>query len=340
VLTDAPKRKRCMGPAFRVNPVARVLDLLTGFLTYILYHLDMEFHFAKIGREFKADIYTSNDLDTLLAGVLCTYPSRKLVYDAHELWADMNVGMGYSSLLIAFFRIIERILIKKTDSVITVNEFLAEELRKQYRLSVTPYVILNLPHTNFVEFRKHQPHGRKTALYQGGFIANRGLENVIRACEFLNDDVQLVLRGFGAIEDELRRIAKPFRNCRFDPPLPLDELVSAASAADVGIVTYLPINLNNYLASPNKLFEYIQAGIPIVASNLPFIQKIVKENDLGILFDPSKPKEIALAINQATEEERLRTLKANVMKVRHLYSWEREQRKLIAIYEQYSSISK
>jgi len=311
-------------------------DLKRSFeyvLFFFAFLLDMTWQFAKAGRDFNAHIYTSNDLDTLLAGVLSAGASRKLVYDAHELWPDQFVGMGtVPSPLIAFFRIMEYVLLKRANAVITVNEFISSELQRRYGIRKA-HVVLNVPRMlPQIEAGSSQPHTIKIALYQGLYIRNRGLENLVRACEFLSEDVMLVIRGYGEIEPELRQIAKPFENCRFEKPVPPNQLVSAASSADIGIVTYMPVNINNYLASPNKFFEYIQAGLPVVASDLPFLRKIVTENEIGHLFDPRDPKDIANSINIATREERLRVLKSNVLKIKHRYSWEEEQKKLITIY--------
>jgi len=317
----------------RPNVLCKALDNVTATITFLLRMLDVSLKFARVGRKLNADIYASNDLDTLLAGVLsASCPARHVVYDAHELWPDMLVGMGYPSPEIAFFRVMELILVRKVATTITVNEFISAELRRRYGIS-QPHVILNFSGNEARRTqRRFSSRTIKVALYQGAFIRNRGLENLIRACKFLHEDVELVMRGFGEIEKELRLIAEPFNNCRFDRPVPPDKLVLAASSADVGIVSYLPINLNNYYASPNKLFDCIQAGLPVLVSDLPFLREVVTKNKIGYLFDPRNPEDIARAINRATRSENLRVLKRNVLKIRDRYSWKEEQKKLVDIY--------
>jgi glycosyltransferase involved in cell wall biosynthesis len=245
----------------------------------------------------------------------------------------MHIGSGpVPSSVVALLRISERVLLKRVDCVITVNEFISQELQRRYHVQ-RPRVILNVPKAvPQIEKLSLQPHVVKIALYQGRYARIRGLENLVRACQFLNKDVILLLRGYGEIEAELREIAKPFTNCRFEEPAPPGQLVCAASSADIGIVPYLPTNLNNYFASPNKLFEYIQAGLPVVASDLPFLRQIVIENEIGYLFDARSPEDIARSINLATRDESLRMLKSNVLKIRHRYSWEEEEKKLSRIY--------
>jgi glycosyltransferase involved in cell wall biosynthesis len=289
-------------------------------------------HFVKAGRNFNAHVYVSNDLDTLLVGVLCAGASRRLIYDAHELYPDQFVGMQtVPSIMIAVFRIMESVLLKRVDTVITVNEFISAELETRYDIR-KPEVVLNVPKKQqTIQVPRSRRHEHKIALYQGRYERTRGLENVVRACGFLLGDITLVLRGYGQIETELREIAKAFGNCRFEAPVLPSQLVWAASNADVGIVPYVPVNTNNYYASPNKLFEYVQAGLPVVASDLPFLRKIVVENKIGCLFNPRNPKSIADAINVVTRDENLQVMKANVRKTQDQYCWDQEQKKLLMI---------
>lgn len=298
-------------------------------LRLVLLYFQLTYQLAKVGRVVNAHVYVSADLDTLSAGVLCARGCRRLIYDAHELWPDQFVGTAPSPI-IAAFRIAELVLLQAVDAVITVNEFISRELEERYKIR-TPWVVLNVPMKESRAPLSSRPRHGKIALYQGAYQEARGLENLIRACEFLRDDITLVLRGYGPIETELRDIAKGFGNCRFDNPVPQSDLVLAASSADIGIVPYVPVHLDNYFASPNKLFEYIQAGLPVVASDLPFLRKIIAGNEIGYLFDPSDPRCIADAINNAAKDENLLALRANVKRIQARYSWEEEQKRLLTI---------
>ena len=174
----------------------------------------------------------------------------------------------------------------------------------------------------------------KVALYHGRHVPMRGLEELVQSCEFLHKDVTLVLRGYGTIEAELRELGKPFTNCKFAPPVPMEKLTEVASSADVGVIPYIPVNINNYFTSPNKLFEYIGAGLAVVGSDVPFLRQIILENEIGYVFNPRDPQSIADAINKATRKENLAHLRANVQRIKHKYSWQAEQKKLLAIYAQ------
>lgn len=162
----------------------------------------------------------------------------------------------------------------------------------------------------------------------------RGLEQLVQSCEFLRDDVRVVFRGYGALELELRELGKAHENCCFEPPVPMRDMIHAASSADVGVIPYIPVNVNNLLSSPNKLFEYIRAGLPVLASDLPFLRRIILEHDIGYVFNPRDPRSIADAINKATREENLMHFRANVQRIKHKYCWHEEQKKLLAIFAQ------
>jgi glycosyltransferase involved in cell wall biosynthesis len=112
----------------------------------------------------------------------------------------------------------------------------------------------------------------------------------------------------------------------------MSELISTAAEADVGLIPYLPTNLCNYFASPNKLFEYILAGLPVVASNIPFMRKVILKNDIGALFDARDPQSIADAINQSTRDHVLRRQRANLPSVAAKYNWDIESKNLLQAY--------
>jgi len=287
----------------------------------------------KAARMNRAHIYCANDLDTLLLAVLAAGKDCKTIYDSHELWPDMLVGVP--PFLKRMIRSYEKLLIARADVVVTVNEFIAQELSNRYNVRSPVNVIYNsVPSPTRV--RRKPPTkpnmGAKVALYHGWYSPERGLENLVTASEFLSPDVFLVLRGAGELEAELKRLASGRRNVRFERPVSQAEVVNAASRADVGIVPYLPTNLCNYYASPNKLFEYLAAGLPIAASNLPFMRKLVSRHKIGTLFDARNPQSIAEALNQITRPTQLEMYRRNVQIARRKYTWSVESRKLLDLY--------
>ena len=280
-------------------------------------------------RKQHAQIYCANDLDTLLVTIIAAGLDRIIVYDSHELWPDMMLAPEPVKTIA---RKIEKMLIGRADLVITVNELIAAELKSRYSLKRTPQVVYNCPKSGSYRKRTKNPTRIKVALYQGLYAPERGLENLIEAADYLLPDVHLVLRGYGVTERELRSVAAGRRNVHFNRPVKMSELISVATEADVGLIPYLPTNLCNYFASPNKLFEYILAGLPVVASNIPFMRKVILENDIGALFDAREPRSIATAINLSTRDYVLRRQRANLASVAAKYNWNIESKKLLQAY--------
>jgi glycosyltransferase involved in cell wall biosynthesis len=278
-----------------------------------------------------AHVYCSNDFDTLLIGVLSARFDRKLVYDSHELWTDMLIGVPpfFKSVL----RQVEKRLIKRANVVATVNEFIARELRSRYSLHRPVQVVYNYPNLPVTKTQMRTPHTMKRVLYQGRYSPERGLENLVRASEYLLPDIELVFRGYDEIEKNLRELASGRMNVRFEKPVEMHRLVQAAQTADVGVVSYMPTNLCNYLASPNKLFEYIRAGLAVAASDMPFLRKIVLRDDIGVLFDPRNPRSIADALNLVTRPATLERCRNNAASVACKYTWQSESEKLVQLYE-------
>ncbi|MGA2627244.1 MAG: glycosyltransferase [Candidatus Bathyarchaeia archaeon] len=299
----------------------RLMDSASSFLV-------TQLSLLRTARKQNAQVYCANDFDTLLAAILAAGLDRILVYDSHELWPDMMLAPEPVKVIA---RSIEKVLIRRADFVMTVNEFIATELATRYSLKRVPQVVYNCPRRSLLKSYKRRT-SLKIALYQGLYAPQRGLENLVKAADYLLPDIRLVLRGYGVIEQELRSLSTGRKNVRFDTPVKMSELVSAASRADVGLIPYLPTNLCNYLASPNKLFEYIQAGLPVVASDIPFMRKLILENDIGMLFDARDPRSMADAINRSTRSRVIRRQRANVASVATRYNWEIESEKLLKSY--------
>ncbi|MBN1554036.1 MAG: glycosyltransferase [Phycisphaerae bacterium] len=148
----------------------------------------------------------------------------------------------------------------------------------------------------------------KILLYQGGFARFRGLDKLIKAVELFPPDWILVMMGWGAYEEELRSIAAEIdprnRKVKFIPPAPRKELLRWTCGATVGVIPYENVCLNHWFCTPNKLWEYPAAGVPILASPFPEMRKIVKGHKVGwLLDDPLTPWGIAHAVSSLTEED-------------------------------------
>ena len=286
----------------------------------------------------KADIYHAHDFEMLPAAFLAAKLRKaKLVYDSHELWIEQRPD--FPPLFKKIVKIVEGWLVKRIDELITVNESIANELKSRYKLKKKPVILHNftMKQTGTNKVAAKQGPEPIIVLYHGGYMKDRGLEELIKAFEHVKGNVLLHLRGFGPIEDELRAIAKDLIKAGkvvFCPPVSMRELVTAAQTADIGIIPYKPTCLNNLYSFPNKLSEYLMAGLAVCASDIPEIARLNQQVHFGALFDPFSPESIAEAINVlAADKMRLQNCRENALNWSLTAgNWEEESKKLDDLY--------
>jgi len=296
----------------------------------------------------KGDIYHAHDLGTLLFCYIAARKNKaKLVYDSHELYMDTE-GMSEVPLLKKIYlKLLERFVSKRCNAVITVNESIAKELAKRYKIK-KPYVVMNcalkeeVEKTDFLKGGLKLPLDQKIALYHGYFQEKRGIEKLIEAAEFLPEKIVIVFMGEGRLKNKMEDSIKELgveKKVKFFPMVPVDKVVLYVSSADLGIIPYERTCLNHYYATPNKLFECLAAGVPIACSNFPEMKKIVWEFNIGEVFNPEDPREIASSINQVLGNgSRLEEIKANVKRAfEGKYNWGRQEKILLKVYRKLES---
>lgn len=292
---------------------------------------------TRAAQAIPADLYHAHDLNTLAAGVAAARKHRALlVYDAHELYPDLT---GLHPKERARWRRLETRLIGRADAVITPSRARAAEMARRYGIA-EPSVVMNCPPAAAASSSAQSPlnalraPGETLVVYAGGYTVNRGLENIVRAMALL-DGCRLALVGYGYLEAALREIAAqiPGDRVTFVPPVPADDVVSTVAVADIGLVSYLPVGLNNELAAPNKLWEYLHAGLAVAASDLPEIRSVVEGYRIGSLFDGNDPASIAAAIEQlASDPVELDAMRARARAAAPHYTWEAQADVLLGIY--------
>jgi glycosyltransferase involved in cell wall biosynthesis len=219
-----------------------------------------------------------------------------------------------------------------------VNSSIAEELKRRYSLSSNPRVIYNIPLTTSAAGSniRRKTSDKINLVYCGRYEASRGLPELIEAMQYLPESYELHLQGYGSLEFALKEQAKKLgleHRIHFRSPVKKEQIVESLKFADVGVIAYQPVNLNNLYCTPNKLFEYIAAGLAIVASDVPELRKIVEKYHLGYLFNPYEPKDIASAIRKISSEK-LPGLQKNARDAAAVLNWKNEEKKLFAIYEE------
>lgn len=281
----------------------------------------------------KPDVVISCDLTALPAGYwLKRRLGCGLVYDAHELYPEMWPA-GHPVFRMLYSRT-EGHHIRRADAVFTVNHLLADELVSRYRIP-QPGVVMNGP-----SIRVDEPssvHTPVKVLYQGGYIEGRYLTDLVRKAERLRGVARLTMQGRGSLDEALRRAASEAGTLDvvdFAGPYAPQDAVDEASAHDVGIALYEPSNLNNRLASPNKLFDYMAAGLAVVAGGSPIIGTVLDETGAGTLVDDSDPDAaLDMVLELAGDLSRLSAFKRAALDGVDRFLWENQVAPLVSAVE-------
>lgn len=321
-----------------VSSPNRTVDRTLLAFFYLLYiNFKIILKSVSIMGNVKHHVVHANDLDTLPAAyVLSRLYHAKLVYDAHELFNELY--SDYTSSLKKMLFTLEKYLVEKCDIVCTVNSAIAEEFHNRY--GVSSVVVMNCPLWQSVPARDPSVNDDPKVIYLGAYQEERCIEEVIKSTIEWNKGI-LFLRGYGPTEPELRKIAKNYPRCNFLDPVPMDDIVKSLVGFDVGIIPYPPNkNLNNKYSSPNKLFEYMMAGVvPIIPRGAVVLESVVDEVGLPVKFTACDPSSIAGAVNRITHDrdyDRYREKCLELAKTK--YNWNSQTKALKEKYDQITSV--
>lgn len=316
----------------------------------------LHFHKAieKTGKQF--DVIWANDLPTLLpAYKTAQKQNAKLVYDSHEIYLEtLNQFFPRQAkfpkaivfkLLLTLMKlhgnIVEKRLIRRVDQFITVNQSLMAFFKAKYTVRHGT-VIYNYPKRLSgevvpVDYRKlfKWKESDIILIYQGVLNEGRGLHLLLETLDHLQQKFKLIIVGDGPIRDQLETHTRRHdleERVKFIGMVPLNELPSYTSGADIGVNLLEELNLSKKLASPNKLFEYIQAGITIIASQTAENELVLKNRLHGILVQNNVQSfKEALSIIESNSRVSLETSNQNSLESREQYIWETQESKLISL---------
>jgi glycosyltransferase involved in cell wall biosynthesis len=287
----------------------------------------------------KADIYLSNDLDTLMANYCASKFRRKnLVYDSHEYYTE-TPELVNRKLVQNIWKRIERWIFPKLKTVYTVNESIADLFREKYQVTVE--VIRNLPYRRDYTIGKSKadlglPEDKKIILLQGaGINIQRGTEEMVEAMQYIKDAVFVII-GDGDVLDMLKKQVTEMKlegKVIFIPKMPFSKLFQYTVHADIAVTLDKDTNINYRFSLPNKIFDYIQARVPVLASDLVEIKNVIQQYKIGMVVKSHDPVEIAAAIEKMLKDgTQYEIWKENLSFAAEELCWEHEEKKLTQIY--------
>jgi len=291
----------------------------------------------------RAGLLVSNDLDTLLPNFLIhKLKGVPVVYDSHEYFTEVPELVARPRTQ-AIWKRIESWIFPKLKDVFTVNESIADLFEKDYGLR--PRVVRNIP----LKRKKVEPatrrqlglsENKKILILQGsGINIHRGSEEMVEAMKYIDNAILLIVGG-GDVIDTLKEMVKSEElkgKVVFKPKQSYEKLMQFTANSDLGLTLDKDTNLNYRFSLPNKLFDYIHAGIPVLASQLPEIKRVIDEYDIGDFIPSHEPKEIATKVNQIlVDQELMDKWKNNTIFAAKSLSWENEEIELGRVYKKYA----
>jgi glycosyltransferase involved in cell wall biosynthesis len=286
----------------------------------------------------KADILWSNDLDTLLPNFIITKLKKsKLVYDSHEYFTESVYKQSSRKV----WEMLENKLFPQLKNVITVNDSIKNIYENKYKVPVT--VIRNVPYCYKRKYSRKSfifPANKKILVMQGmGLNENRGAEEAVLMMQFLPDDFVLYFIGSGTVIKKLKQMvvnlklqAKVF----FIDPLPYNEMMEYTSEAFLGLIfEKIHFTDEHRFALPNKFFDYIHAGIPVLSSKAVEIKLLINKYNIGDFINSFEPKEMADKVFEISKNKEIYKLwKCNTAAASKELNWENEENVLTTFMQQ------
>jgi glycosyltransferase involved in cell wall biosynthesis len=307
-----------------------------GFLFYKFYNIRLLFHLIFN----RYDILVANDLDTLLPNFIVSKLKRLLlVYDSHEYFTGVP-EIQDRPFVKWVWKNIEKMIFPHLKHVMTVSDSIAVQYEQEY--GIKPVTVRNCSRrTDGINpYSREELDIKKDHLLlilQGtGINVDRGGEELIEAIN-KTENVTLLIVGSGDLLPVLKEKVKELylsERVKFIPKVPWEEMMRYTKSADAGLSLDKNTNINYRFSLPNKLFDYISAGIPVIAGNLPEVTRIVTVNKCGILIPEITPGEISHAIKILVEKPDLLTeLKRNALSASVSINWDQESSKVREFYK-------
>lgn len=317
------------GPIGRLTPARQALRIIARLWTHAGLLARIAWH--------RAAVVHAHDVNTLpTAWLAAKLSGARVVYDAHEISTSRE---GYNSFRGLVARV-EGVLMPRVQGSITTTDARAKFFARAYGVP-RPVVLQNRPRLTVSpasqrirqELQLQQPW--PIVIYQGGLQQGRGLERLVRIAASVND-AYFVFIGGGRLTAPLTALSQELgltERVHFIPTVSLADLPSYTASADIGVQPIENTCLNHFTTDSNKLFEYLIAGLPVVATDLPEIRRIVRAFDIGLLVRESDDQQLIDALNRLVSDPQLRrTFAGNAAIAATRLNWEQQEKLLVNLY--------
>ncbi len=285
-----------------------------------------------------ADVLLANDLDTLLPNYLVSkIKGIPLIYDSHEIFCEVPELQNHPSKK-RIWEKVESWIVPKLKYCITVNQSISDYFTNKYKV---PFIFVrNIPNYTKIQSLKSRsdlnlPIGKKIVILQGaGINVQRGAEELVEAFKYLDNNYLLLIIGSGDVIGQLKENVINFQlqdKIKIIDKIPATELRHYSSNANLGVTIDKDTNLNYHYSLPNKVFDYMHAGIPILATKLPEIERIVESYHIGIFIENHDPKHIAHQIQEFLNSKEYLDYKSHTVIAAVANNWKTEKQKLVQL---------
>jgi glycosyltransferase involved in cell wall biosynthesis len=348
VILIGAKKKGSLALAKRPYKTRRIpLLFQRKFPHFAEFNFRLFFHLLFSG----ADILLGNDLDVMAATCLAgAFLGKPVVYDTHEYYLAMP-GLEKKPFVRRVWKRIESFVFSRVNHIYTICDSFCDLYRADYGKELKS--VRNVPYLHALEgedllapqgkYGHLLQDGRRLLLFQGaGMNPERGIEELILAMKYLDPRVyHLLLVGGGDIFPLLQEMIR--KECLLDrishiPKVPFDQLRPITRHAHLGLSLDKGENINHRYGLPNKIFDYLHAGVPVLTSRLIEPEKIISQYNVGAFVENHQPKHIAACIEQAFDDPELMQIwKANTQRARQELNWENESKIVLEIFKQVDS---
>lgn len=300
------------------------------FLFYLNFNVRLFFYLLKV----PVDIITSNDLDTLPACWLASKIRKKvLIYDSHEMFTELPELEG-RKVVKFIWTILEKLLLPKISYGYTVSQPIADYYQDKYAKKFE--LIRNVGSFRF-DLQFKPDFSELVIVYQGAVNLGRGIELMIRAMQHI-DNAKFWIIGNGDVMKDLKNLVVDLKledKVIFFGRIRLDDLWQYTSKAHIGISLEEDLGLNYRYSLPNKIFDYIQARVPMVVSNLPEMSKLVEKYQIGEVLRNRTPEALASVVDSMRNKKGVMGgVNQKLELAARELCWQREEEKLIDLYRQ------